>query len=143
MDRKAEKGDQVVVHYTGKLDSGEVFDSSRNGDPLEFELGSGQVIPGFERAVEGMEVGEKREVRLEPAEAYGEKRDDLRLEVPKSQLPEGVEPSVGDAMRLQDQAGNQHMARIEEVGAEEVTLDLNHPLAGEALTFELELVRVE
>lgn len=143
MSRKAEQGDRVRVHYTGKLDSGEVFDSSRQREPLEFQLGAGQVIGGFDRAVEGMEVGETREVRLDAKDAYGEPREELKLQVPRTELPEGVDPAVGDAMRLQDGSGQQHMARITEVRDTEVTLDLNHPLAGKALNFELELMDVE
>lgn len=143
MAQKASSGDKVQVHYTGKLDSGEVFDSSSGRDPLSFELGSGQVIPGFERAVEGMEVGETREVRIEPDDAYGQRRDDLRMQVPRTQFPDDVDPSVGDAMRLQDPNGGQHMARVVDTSENEVTLDLNHPLAGQALNFELTLVDVD
>lgn len=143
MSRKAEAGNTVRVHYTGKLDDGEVFDSSASREPLEFRLGAGEVIPGFERAVDGMEVGETREVRLDPEDAYGRPRDDLLVAVPRNQLPEGQQPSIGDALRLQDAEGKQHMARIADVGEEQVTLDLNHPLSGKALTFELELVDVE
>lgn len=143
MSRKAEAGDKVHVHYTGKLDDGEMFDSSRSRQPLDFRLGAGEVIPGLERAVAGMEVGTSREVRLEPEEAYGQPREDLVIDVPLDRLPEGERPAVGDTLRLQDSQGRQHMARVADMGQEQVTLDLNHPLAGKALTFELELVEVE
>lgn len=142
MTRKADSGDKVAVHYTGTLDSGETFDTSREREPIEFEVGSGQVIPGFEQAVQGMEVGESKEVRVEPDDAYGQPRDDLRVQVPRERLPEEVEPEVGQALQVEVAPGQQHVARIVDVADEEVTLDLNHPLAGKALNFDVELVDI-
>lgn len=142
MAEKAERGDTVAVHYTGKLDSGEVFDSSRERDPLEFTVGAGQVIPGFDQAVEGLAVGESREVRIEPTEAYGEAEKELLVDVPAEQVPEGMEPQVGQQVQVQVAPGQQRVARIADVAEDSIRLDLNHPLAGKALNFEIELVSV-
>lgn len=142
MTQKATQGDTVAVHYTGTLDNGEVFDSSRGRDPLEFQVGSGQVIAGFDRAVEGLAVGESREVRLEPAEAYGQPQDDLLVDVPADHFPDGQEPEVGQHVQVQVAPGQSRVARIAEVGGDTVRLDLNHPLAGQTLTFAVELVDV-
>jgi peptidylprolyl isomerase len=139
----AEQGKTVAVHYTGKLDSGEVFDSSRDRDPLEFRVGEGQVIPGFDRAVEGLAVGETREVRIDPADAYGDRQPDLVVDVPAEQFPPDAEPQVGQQVQVQVAPGQNRVARIADVGDATVQLDLNHPLAGEALTFEVELVEVK
>lgn len=142
MAQQAKSGDQVAVHYTGKLDSGEVFDSSDGRDPIRFELGSGQVIPGFEQAVEGMTVGDKREIRIEPEDAYGQPSDELVVEVARTQLPGDIEPAVGMPLQVQTGGGEQRVVRVSEVGDDTVTLDMNHPLAGRALNFELELVEI-
>lgn len=137
----AKTGDTVRVHYTGTLDGGEVFDSSRGRDPLEFTLGAGQVIPGFEEAVAGMSMGDERRVTIPSARAYGERRDDLRVTVGRSEFPEGVEPAVGQHLEMRQ--GEQRMVvRVAEIGDEEVVLDANHPLAGQNLTFDLELVEI-
>lgn len=143
MAQKAEQGDTVAVHYTGTLDSGETFDSSRGREPLEFTVGGGQVIPGFDRAVTGLGVGESREVRLDPDEAYGQAREDLVVPVPRSQFPPEGEPEVGQQVQVQIAPGQNRVARITEVGDSEITLDLNHPLAGQALTFAVELVDIK
>lgn len=142
MARHAKSGDTVSVHYTGTLEDGTVFDSSRDGDPIEFQLGGGAVIGGFERAIEGMEVGEEREIRIEPDDAYGQRREDLRVDVPREQLPDGVEPEVGQMLAIQVTPDQQALARIAEVEGDQVTLDLNHPLAGETLKFSIELVGI-
>ncbi|MEJ2184921.1 MAG: peptidylprolyl isomerase [Gemmatimonadota bacterium] len=142
MAQQAKSGDQVAVHYTGKLDSGEVFDSSDGRDPIRFELGSGQVIPGFEQAVEGMAVGDKREIRIEPEDAYGQPSDELLVEVARTQLPGDIEPAVGMPLQVQTGGGEQRVVRVTEVGDDTVTIDMNHPLAGRALNFELELVEI-
>jgi len=139
----AKRGDTVRVHYTGRLDDGTVFDSSREREPLEFTVGGGQVITGFERAVEGMEVGEARETRIEADDAYGERRDDLVLDLPKEQVPEGMEIEPGMRLELRQPDGQAVPVTVAEVNEESVTLDGNHPLAGWALTFELELVEIE
>lgn len=131
----AQVGDTVSVHYRGTLDDGSEFDSSAGREPLQFTVGAGQVIPGFDNAVVGMEVGEKKEVRLEPGDAYGERTDDRVIAVPKEQAPDGLE--VGQQVML-----GQAPATVVEVTDEAVTVDANHPLAGQALTFEIELVGV-
>ncbi len=141
--RQAQQGDKVTVHYTGKLDNGEIFDSSRERDPLQFEVGSGQVIPGFDRAVEGLAVGESREVRLEPEEAYGEPREDLVVDVPAEQFPDEAEPQVGQQVQVQVAPGQARIATIRDVSDGSVRLDLNHPLAGEPLNFDVEIVGIE
>lgn len=142
MAQKAQQGDTVAVHYTGKLDSGEVFDSSQGREPLEFQVGGGQVIPGFDRAVDGLTVGESREVRIEPEEAYGEPREDLLVDVDKSQFPDETEPQVGQQVQVQVAPGQNRVATITDIGDEAIQLDLNHPLAGKALTFDVELVEI-
>lgn len=129
-------GDEVSVHYRGTLDGGEEFDSSQGGEPLTFTVGGGQVIPGFDDAVRGLAVGEKRKVRLEAKEAYGERRDDLVIAVPKANAPEGLK--VGDRVLL----GNTP-ATVEEITNEMVRVDANHPLAGQALTFEIEVMGIK
>lgn len=142
MAQTAQQGDTVAVHYTGKLDDGEVFDSSKGRDPLEFQVGSGQVIPGFDRAVTGLGIGESREIRLDPDEAYGAPREDLVVEVDRSQFPAEVEPAVGQQVQVQVAPGQNRVATIQEVQEEAIKLDLNHPLAGKALTFDVELVEI-
>lgn len=135
-DDTADDGDLVEVHYRGTLDDGTEFDSSEGRDPLSFTVGSGEVIAGFDDAVRGLEVGESRTVRIEPADAYGERTDAAIIELPASSAPEGLQ--VGD----QVQFGNGQPGTVLEITEETVTIDANHPLAGEALTFELELVSV-
>lgn len=142
MARQAKSGDTVAVHYTGRLENGTVFDSSEGREPIEFELGSGSVIPGFENALEGMEVGGEREIRIAPEHAYGERKDDLSVDVPRAQLPEDVNPEVGQMLAVQVAPGQQAVARIADVDDGSVTLDLNHPLAGETLVFAIELIGI-
>lgn len=139
----AQSGDSVRVHYTGRLDDETVFDSSEGREPLAFTLGAGQVVPGFDRAVTGLEVGESRTVRMEPDEAYGQRRDDLVLTVPHDAFPEGIAPEPGQRLQLGLQGGGALDAQVTEVGDEAVTLDANHPLAGQALTFDVTLVEIE
>lgn len=139
----AQSGDTVAVHYAGRLDDGTPFDSSEGREPLRFTLGAGQVVAGFDEAVTGMEVDEEKTVRLEPEEAYGERRDDLVLSVPDDAFPSGQAPSVGQGVRLGLQGGGAIDARVVDVADDgAVTLDANHPLAGQALTFDLKLVEV-
>lgn len=142
MAQQAQQGDTVAVHYTGTLDDGEVFDTSKGRDPLEFQVGGGQVIPGFDRAVQGLAPGETREVRLEPEEAYGDPREDMVVDVERSQFPAEAEPSVGQQVQVQVAPGQNRVATIQEIGDEAIKLDLNHPLAGKALTFDVELVEI-
>jgi len=130
-------GDQVAVHYVGTLDSGEQFDSSRDrGQTLEFEVGAGQMIPGFDAAVRGMAVGEVKTVRLEAADAYGEPSDEFRQEVPLADLPEGL--AVGDPLFTPQ---GQEVTVIA-INGDVAVIDFNHRLAGEALTFEIEIVAI-
>ena len=140
---QAASGDTVKVHYTGKLDDGTVFDSSREREPLEFTLDEGQIIPGFEEAVVGLEQGDETTVEIPPEKAYGPHQEDAVMEFPLEQLPDEMEPEVGMQLQLQGQNGQAFPARVVEVGDDTVTLDANHPLAGETRTFEIELVEVE
>jgi len=140
---KVKEGDKVKVHYTGTLDDGTVFDSSREREPIEFTLGEGQLIPGFEKAVIGMEKGESTKVDIPTEEAYGERRDDLEIEVAKTELPDEIEPEIGVQLQVkQNDSGRAIPVRITQVSDEKVTLDANHPLAGKDLTFEIELVEI-
>lgn len=139
----AKQGDSVQIHYTGKLDDGTVFDSSEGRDPLNITLGEGEVIPGFEQAAVGMEVGETKEARLDVDEAYGERRDDLLLEVPREQLPDGLDVEVGTPLQLQQPDGNAVPVTVTALDEQQVTLDANHPLAGQPLTFEMTLVDID
>ncbi len=137
-----EKGQKVKIHYTGTLDDGKTFDSSAGRDPLEFEMGAGMVIPGFETGVKDMAVGEKKTIHIPAAEAYGEKRDDMVMEFERSQLPEGLEPEVGMGLQMQGPQGQPIPVQITAVGETTITIDANHPLAGQNLNFDLELVEV-
>jgi len=135
-------GDTVKVHYTGRLDDGRVFDSSKQRDPLELTLGDGRVIPGFEEAIAAMQPGEERTVRIPADRAYGRHRSELVLAVDRSELPPDIQPQVGQHLQVQHDDGEVTVVRVAEVSDEQVTIDANHPLAGHDLTFELELVAV-
>ena len=136
-----EAGKTVKVHYKGTLDDGTVFDSSEGRDPIEFEIGSGQVIPGFDSAVAGLEPGQSETINIPSAEAYGEPRDEMVGQIPRTELPDDMEPAVDMVLSMQSPEGEMPV-RIVEVAADTVTLDANHPLAGQDLTFELTLVEV-
>ncbi|MEM8556921.1 MAG: FKBP-type peptidyl-prolyl cis-trans isomerase [Bacteroidota bacterium] len=138
----ATNGQTVRIHYTGTLADGTQFDSSEGRTPLEFTLGSGQVIPGFDAAVAGMAVGATKTVVIPAAEAYGEPRPEMVIEVGHDQFPAGVVPEVGQELHLQTPEGQHVPVRVVEVGDDTVLLDANHPLAGEDLTFALELVEI-
>lgn len=140
--QKVEEGNSVKVHYTGKLKSGEVFDSSKDKDPIEFEIGKQQMIPGFENAVVGMEEGGTKTVEIESENAYGDINDELFIEVPKSELPENITPEVGMQLQVQQQSGQQVPVQISEVKESSITLDANHPLAGKDLVFDIEVVEI-
>ena len=132
---QAQSGDTVRVHYTGKLADGTVFDSSQGRDPLEFTLGTGQVIPGFEAAVTGMEPGQEQSVTIPAEQAYGPPKPELMIEVPRTQFPPDIDPEVGQ--RLQMNNGQQTaVVTVQQVGDGAVKLDANHPLAGKDLTFD-------
>jgi peptidylprolyl isomerase len=140
---QAKRGDTVHVHYKGSLDDGSVFDSSEGNDPISFTIGKGEVIAGFENAVEGMSPGDKKTERMEPADAYGDRREELVFSVGKDQMPEGAEIEVGDMLRVGFPDGSSSAVQVASVDGENVQLDANHPLAGKPLTFELELVRID
>ena len=137
----AKPGDTVRLHYTGTLDDGSEFDSSRGREPLEFTLGAGQVIPGFDEAVSGMRVGERKTVTIPADQAYGVRQEELILAVPRAQVPPHIALEVGQELQL-SQEGHAFQVTVREVTDEQVVLDGNHPLAGEALTFALELVEI-
>lgn len=141
MDR-AENGSIIKVHYTGKFDDGSVFDSSREREPLEFTLGEGSLIKGFEEAVIGMAVGDTKTVRIPADKAYGVYRDDLVMTVAKIQFPPDIELKAGVVLCLRRPDGYAIDATITTVNEDSVTLNANHPLAGEDLTFDLEMVSV-
>ncbi len=138
----ASKGNTVKVHYTGTLTDNSIFDSSREREPLEFTVGAGQMIPGFDAAVEGMAIGDQKKVEIPFAEAYGPKSDEAMIKVDKSQLPEGMTPEVGMQLEASQPDGRTQVLLIAEVHDDQVTLDANHPLAGKDLIFDIELVEV-
>jgi peptidylprolyl isomerase len=140
--KEAKAGDSVRLHYTGTLGNGKEFDSSRGRAPLAFTLGSGQVIPGFDVAVTGMRVGEKKTVTIPAVEAYGERQNELVVEMPLSRFPDHIRPEVGQELEMARQGDRIHVV-VREVSADTVVLDANHPLAGEDLTFQLELVGID
>lgn len=140
---QAKEGSVVQVHYTGKLTSDEVFDSSRERDqPLEFTVGAGQMIPGFDNAVNGMNIGDSKQVTIEAKDAYGVRNDDAVFKLPKTQLPQDLEPQVGMQLEASREDGQKQMLLIVGVEENEVELDANHPLAGQDLVFDIELVSV-
>lgn len=139
----AKNGDIVLVNYTGKLADGTVFDSSEGREPLEASLGENMLIPGFENAVLGMEIGEKKTVTVSPEDAYGERIEELVLVLPREDAPSHMAPEPGMMVQLAMEHGEEFEAVITEVSDTEITVDANHPLAGEALTFELELVAIK
>lgn len=139
---QAKKGDTVRVHYTGKLGDGTVFDTSADRDPIQFTVGASEVIPGFEKAVIGMSPGEKKTAELPADDAYGPRRDDRVAEIGREQLPDDLDPAEGQELQLRQPNGEAIRVRVTHVSEESITLDANHPLAGEDLTFEIELVEI-
>ncbi len=140
--RTAQQGDKVRVHYKGTLNDGTVFDDSSERDPLEFTLGENQIIPGFESAVTGMEIGENKAVAVDPDEAYGQTRDELFIEVPKEEITAQLEPELGMVLEVTLNDGNKAHVTVSEIGEEKVVLDANHPLAGKTLNFDLTLQEI-
>ncbi len=138
----AKDGDTVRVHYTGTLDDGMVFDTSREGEPMEFTIGMGMVIPGFEKIVIGMNVGENRSMKLTAEDCYGPRRPEMVFEVERGQFPPNAEPTIGQQVEIGFGAGQTMIVAISEISDAGVTLDANHPLAGEDLTFAVELVEI-
>jgi len=139
---QAKPGDTVSIHYTGTLDDGTQFDSSSGRDPLEFTLGTGQVIPGFDKAVEGMAVGDSKSVNIPPEDAYGPRHDQMIQDVPKTALPDDLEPVEGMALQARGQDGQVINLTVTAVSDDSITVDGNHPLAGQALNFDIELVDI-
>jgi FKBP-type peptidyl-prolyl cis-trans isomerase 2 len=140
--QQVKNGDTVNVHYHGKLTDGSTFDSSEGRDPLQFTVGSGQVIKGFDDALIDMKVGEKKTVNIPVDQAYGQRSDNMMMEYPKSDFPADMQPEVGLELHMSDNAGNVFPVVIAEVQDEVVILDANHPLAGQDLIFEIELVSI-
>lgn len=139
---KAKEGNTVKVHYTGKLDDGVEFDSSRNRKPLEFTIGKQMVIPGFEKAVTGLSPGESVAVRIPVNDAYGPRLDQLIVEVEKAQLPDDLKLKIGAALEMKRPDGRIVPVRVAKITDEQVILDANHPLAGKNLNFEIELLEI-
>jgi len=142
---KVKKGDKVKVEYEGKLENGEVFDSSNHGDhshPLEFTVGDGMVIKGFDVAIEGMEVGEEKEITLKPEDAYGDKNPDLKKDFPRDMLPKEREPEKGMVLMMGTPDGRQIPVEIVDVDKDKIVVDLNHPLAGKTLIFKVKVVEI-
>ena len=139
---QAKAGDTVTIHYTGTLSDGSIFDSSSVRDPLEFAVGSGQIIPGLDAAISGMEVGEKKTVEVPVEQAYGHINPAARQAVPRADIPQDIPLEVGTQLQLQTPEGQVMPVTVAEVSEEEVVLDANHPLAGRDLTFAIELVSI-
>jgi FKBP-type peptidyl-prolyl cis-trans isomerase 2 len=140
--QQVKSGDKVKVHYHGKLRSGETFDSSNGREPLEFTVGGGQVIKGFDQGVTGMQVGDKKTVEIPVQDAYGEKQQEMIIEFPKSQFPPDMNPEEGMQLQMSNGAGQNFNVTVVEVKEDSVVLDANHPLAGEDLIFDIELVEI-
>jgi FKBP-type peptidyl-prolyl cis-trans isomerase 2 len=141
--QQVKKGDKVKVHYHGRLTNGETFDKSEGREPLEFEVGSGMVIKGFDDGVTGMAVGEKKTINIPFDEAYGPKNPDMLIEMPKDRFPKDMEIEVGMPLGMSDGQGQQFQVIITEIKDDVVMLDANHPLAGQDLVFDLELVAID
>ncbi|MGA9768826.1 MAG: peptidylprolyl isomerase [Blastocatellia bacterium] len=139
---KVKEGDNVSLHYTGTLDDGTVFDSSEGNEPLNFTIGSSQVIPGFENGVMGMELGESKEISIHPDQAYGDYHEELVKVVPRDAFPPDVPPTIGMAFEMELPTGQAMPVRIIDVEGEDVTLDANHLLAGETLNFKVRVVAI-
>jgi peptidylprolyl isomerase len=139
---EAKQGDSVKIHYTGTLTDGSVFDSSSGREPLEFKIGEGMVIPGFEEAVSGMQVGEKKNVTIPVDKAYGPRDEQLVVSIPMEQVPDDLNPEVGQQLQMGGADGQVIVVRVTEVSDATITIDANPPLAGQQLMFDLELVAI-
>ncbi|MEJ2033630.1 MAG: peptidylprolyl isomerase [Deltaproteobacteria bacterium] len=138
----AKQGDTVKVHYTGKLTDGTVFDSSQGREPLQFTIGAGQVIPGFEEAVTGMAPQENKTAEIPVDKAYGPRHEEMVMEVPREQVPQDIQPEVGQRLQVGMQSGQPIIVTITGVGETSITLDANPPLSGKDLVFDIELVEI-
>jgi FKBP-type peptidyl-prolyl cis-trans isomerase 2 len=141
--QQVKNGDTVKVHYQGKLTDGTTFDSSEGRQPLEFEVGSGSVIPGFDNGVIGMSVGDKKTINIPAEEAYGEVEEDRFMEFPINRFPPDLKPEVGMTLTMSDGSGQQFPVAISDVRDDVVILDANHPLAGQELIFDVELMEIK
>jgi peptidylprolyl isomerase len=139
---QAKQGDTVKVHYTGKLKDGTIFDSSQGREPLQFTIGAGQVIPGFEEAVTGMAPQESKTANIPADKAYGQRHEEMVMEVPREQVPPDLQPEVGQRLQVGMQSGQPVVVTITEVGETSITLDANPPLAGKDLIFDIQLVEI-
>ncbi len=139
---EAKQGDTVQLHYMGKLQDGTIFDSSRERHPLQFTIGKGQVIAGFEQAVIGMKIGELKTAKIPMEQAYGPHRDDMVVTMDRSKLPAGVNPKIGQRLEITQIDNQTSLVTVTDVTETTLTLDANHPLAGKELTFDLELVGI-
>ena len=140
--KKAADGDKVKVHYTGYLDDGTIFDSSEGKDPLEFTLGEGQLLKGFENAVEGLQEGDKNKVKIPAKEGYGMPQESLIGKVPLEALPNEIKPELGMKLQSETPEGDRLILKVIEISDEDITVDANHELAGQDLNFDIELVEI-
>ena len=140
--RQAKCGDRVAVHYTGKLENGEVFTNSKVDEPFEFTIGKGEVIPGFENGVISMEVGETKTITVPPEEAYGPRSKELLIQIEKGFLPENIALAIGEQLQIPQKDGNPINATISDMDEDTVTLDANHPLAGTTVIFNVLVVAI-
>lgn len=140
---QVKENDTVKVHYTGKLTNGQIFDSSLEREPLEITVGEGKLIPGFEKALINMQVNEKKTVEIVKEEAYGDVQKELFHQVTKDQLPQDIQPEVGMGLASKAPDGTEHQFRVVEVNDDHIVVDGNHPLAGQDLVFDLELVEIK
>ena len=139
---QVKNGDTIQVHYKGTLSDGTLFDSSEGSEPLEFKVGEGRVIPGFEKGVIDMKVGDKKTINIPCLEAYGELNDEMKITLPRTEVPAEMKPEIGMEMHLTDENGQVIPVLVIDLTEDTITLDANHPLAGEDLTFELELMNI-
>ncbi|MEM1407332.1 MAG: peptidylprolyl isomerase [Bacteroidota bacterium] len=139
---EVKKGDKVKVHYTGKLNNGEVFDSSVGKSPLEFEVGAGMMIAGFDAAVNGMKVGDKKVAEIPASEAYGDVNEKMIVDISRSQLPTDLVPEIGQQLAMQQPNGQSVPVTVTQVQKDSITIDANHSLAGKDLIFEIELIGI-
>lgn len=142
MNQKIAVGSKISVKYTGKFDNGRVFDSTRNKSPLTFTVGSGYLIDGFEKAVIGMVKGEKKHIKLSPKEGYGLYRKDLVVDIPRKEVPADMQLHIGMKLEMADSDGNPIPVKVKRIEKDKITMDANHPYAGKALNFDIEIVGV-
>jgi peptidylprolyl isomerase len=139
---QAKNGDTVAVHYTGRLEDGTVFDSSAERDPLQFTLGEGLLIPGFEQAVLGMSPGESKTAEVSADQAYGPHREEMVVDIDRQEFPPNFQPEVGQQLQIPQSDGRVTRLIVTDVSEQKVTLDANHPLAGRDLTFDIQLLGI-